>query len=117
MPASGGRGESWLRRNGSPEQLLRLGLVGEKRSNTCRARAQASSVSGDSARHGEVNTASKEGNGSPERKKSARFCGGGREIRRGNAAAWRRDSMGEQRGNGAGELGFIAMPMRDHRVQ
>ena len=104
MPASGGRGESWFRRNGSPEWLLRLGLVGEKRSNTCRARAQASSVSGDSARRGEVNQASREGNGSPERKKSAMERGGGREVRRRNAAAWRRDTMGEQRGNGAGEL-------------
>ena len=114
---TGGRGESWLRRNGSPEQLLRLGLVGEKRSNTCRARAQASSGSGDTVRRGEVNTASKGGNGSPERKKSAMDRGGGRDFRRRNAAAWRRIAVGEQRGNGEEGMGFIAMPMRDQGEQ
>ena len=49
MVQAGGRGASEFRRNGSPKMMLRLGLVGEKRSSTCRAREQASSGSGDAA--------------------------------------------------------------------
>ena len=47
MVASRGRGESWPCRNRSPKWQQRLGLVGEERSSTCSARAQASSGSGD----------------------------------------------------------------------
>ena len=34
-----------------------------------------------------------------------------------NAAAWRRYAVGEQRGNGEEEMGFIAMPVRDQGEQ
>ena len=114
---TGGRGASGSCRNRSPKMMPRLGLVGEKRSSTCRARAQASSGSGDAARRGEVNQASKGGNGSPEYKKSAVERGGSREFRRRNAAAWRRNEMGIQRGNGEGGKGFIALPVRDQGEQ
>ena len=38
-------------------------------------------------------------------------------LRRSKAAAWRRNAMGEQRGNGEETVGFIAMLVRDHGVQ
>ena len=38
-------------------------------------------------------------------------------LRRSKAAAWRRNEMGIQRGNGEGGKGFIAMPVRDQGEQ
>ena len=38
-------------------------------------------------------------------------------LRRSKAAAWRRIAVGEQRGNGEGGKGFIAMPVRDQGEQ